>query len=260
MGIIRLRTDGSCPVLSSRSNFIVALPQLGSSNVSSNSTHKTHKSGSSNVQSSATGHCNGHRKQSMLWDVSTACYKCRRTYCLPRACGVHALETHSQRQTCVFSPWLTSCGVYCVQDLALNRPWHIFTLVRLAKHSANHSRHCKPSCSRRCDAVSLGQQLPTFRRIVFSSSWDSSKSSSTVWHWGEGSRSFETSATTRKSNRRHVAFCDTAVIISNIACLLYSVKTPTACTHKAYVHMTCFGGRPHCHPKGLTPQYTQFKA
>jgi hypothetical protein len=129
-GIIPLSNDGACLCLiSSCSNFTVSLAQLSSNNVSSNSRLNTHNSGSSNVQSSATGHCNGHRKQSELCAVSTACYKCRRT----AASGVHALETHHpdcQRQTCVFSSWLTSCGVYGDQDLALKRPWQNLTLER----------------------------------------------------------------------------------------------------------------------------------
>ena len=69
------------------------------------------------------------------------CETCRR---LASSAGVRtargvrapALETHNpdcQRQTCVFSSWLRSSGVYCGQDLALNRPWHKFTLVRCSQ-------------------------------------------------------------------------------------------------------------------------------
>jgi hypothetical protein len=128
----------------------------------------------SQVIAMGTGKCE-------MSDVSTAGYKCRRT----AACGVHALETVSGRHACSNDVlWCLLRAGPCTEPTLTKVYTGAFWSQRII--SANHSRHCKPSSSRRCDAVPLGQQLPTFRRIILSSSWDSSESSSTVWHWGEG--------------------------------------------------------------------------
>jgi hypothetical protein len=128
MGIIPLSTDGACPclIISSCSNFTVSLPQLSSSNVSSNRRQAQHAQNWQQQRSKS-------RHRSLQWaeqETVSAVHGLLQVqaYCrLQCACTWNTPTGLSTAGMCVI---LTSCGVYCVQDLALNRPWQNFALVR----------------------------------------------------------------------------------------------------------------------------------